>query len=133
MASCKTGVCLGRDNICKNCIKEDVCKIAEDFYKQPVYGMCIEDCDYFKDRNRFVELPCKVGDTIYEITERKRNGKWNKVIVERVVNGIEIGRGGFMTIRSGTTITAFLPDLGETVFLTREEAEQALRESENNG
>lgn len=29
MASCKGRVCLGRENICKNCIKEDVCKIAE--------------------------------------------------------------------------------------------------------
>ena len=65
MASCKGRVCLGRENICKNCIKEDVCKIAEDFYKKPVYGMYIEDCDYFKDSNKFVELPCKVGDTVY--------------------------------------------------------------------
>lgn len=64
MASCRGRVCLGRENICKNCIKEDVCKVAEDFYKQPVYGMYIEDCDYFKDRNRFVELPCKVKDLI---------------------------------------------------------------------
>ena len=64
MASYKATVCLGRENICKNCIKEDVCKIAEDFYKNPVYGMYIEDCDYFKDRNRFVELPCKVKDLI---------------------------------------------------------------------
>ena len=64
MASCKGRVYLGRENICKNCIKEDVCKIAEDLYKEPVYGMYIEDCDYFKDRNRFVELPCKVKDLI---------------------------------------------------------------------
>ena len=26
--------------------------------------MYIEDCDYFKDRNRFVDLPCKVKDLI---------------------------------------------------------------------
>lgn len=97
---------------CKDCLCGDVCSIAE------VMGenYCCPDC---KDRNRFVELPCKVGDTIYEITERKRNGKWNKVIVERVVNGIEIGRSGFMTVICGTTITVFLSDLCKTVFFTR--------------
>lgn len=114
---------------CKDCLHYEACEsqVPKTFWDSETFYY---HCKCFKDRNRFVELPCRVGDTIYEITERKRNGKWNKVIVERVVNCIEIGRGGFMTIRSGTTITAFLPDLGETVFLTREEAEQALKESE---
>ena len=22
-------------------------------------------CEHFKDRNKFIELPCKVGDTVY--------------------------------------------------------------------
>ena len=111
---------------CKDCLCFDVCSIAEIMGE----NFCCPDC---KDRNRFVELPCKAGDTIYEITERKRNGKWNKVVVERVVNGIEIGRGGFMTVRSGTTVIVFLSNLGKTVFLTKEEAEKALKELENNG
>ena len=112
---------------CKDCINYDVCS------NNGANCDRANHCEMFKDRNRFVELPCKVGDTIYEITERKRNGKWNKVIVERVVNGIEIGRSGFMTVICGTTITVFLFDLGKTVFLTREEAEKALKERENNG
>ena len=111
---------------CKECLCFDVCSIAAIMGE----NFCCPDC---KDRNRFVELPCKAGDTIYEITERKRNGKWNKVVVERVVNGIEIGRGGFMTVRSGTTVIVFLSNLGKTVFLTKEEAEKALKERENNG
>ena len=117
---------------CKDCIHYEACKsqVPRTFWDSETF---YHDCKYFKDRNRFVELPCKVGDTIYEITERKRNGKWNKVIVERVVNGIEIGRSGFMTVICGTTITVFLFDLGKTVFLTREEAEKALKERENNG
>ena len=66
MASWKTKVCLGKENICKNCIKADVCKVLEDFYKDTFYGRYIQGCDFFKDRNRFVELPCKVGDTVYQ-------------------------------------------------------------------
>lgn len=69
MASCKATVYLenGKKNICENCIKADVCKVAEEFEKEPVDGMYIEGCEYFKDRTRFVELPCKVGDKVYFI------------------------------------------------------------------
>lgn len=122
---------------CKDCLIADICykykdmrdgkKTYSEYFGEDTY------CEHFKERSRFVELPCKVGDTIYEIKERKRNGEWHKVIVERVVNGIEIGRGGFMTFRSGATVIMFLSDLGKTVFLTREESEKALKERENNG
>lgn len=114
MASCKGRVCLGRENICKNCIKEDVCKIAEDFYKDPVYGMYIEDCDYFKDCNKFVELPCKVGDIVYQ-TDGIRIYE-NKI--ERII---------FDTDNIGFDETS----IGKSIFLTREEAEQALKGSDN--
>lgn len=71
MASCKTTVRLGNDNvkenICKNCIKADVCEIAKEFEKEPVDEMYIEGCDYFKDCTRFMELPCKVKDLIDKV------------------------------------------------------------------
>lgn len=114
MASCRGRVCLGRENICKNCIKEDVCKVAEDFYKEPVYGMYIEDCDYFKDHNKFVELPCKVGDRVYQ-TDGIRIYE-NKI--ERII---------FDTNNIGFDETS----IGKSIFLTREEAEQALKGSDN--
>lgn len=107
---------------CKDCLHVDVCKSKDIFGDMPV-------CSYFKDRTRFVELPCKVGDIIYEICERKKGGEWKKAIVKRAVHGIEIGLGGCMVARSGTTVVVFLSDLGKTVFLAREEAEQALKES----
>lgn len=127
MASCKTGVCLGRENICKNCIKEDVCKIAEDFYKNPVYGMCIEDCGYFKDRNRFVELPCRVGDTVYYITGLSR-----KYIKSAIINEIVINSKGISELFVSNDTVNFENSF-DIFYLTREEAEQALKESENNG
>lgn len=70
--------------------------------------------------------PCKVGDTLYEIHERRNSGKWIKTISERHVNGIEVGLHNMLIARCGTTILVFLSDLGKTVFLTREEAEKAL-------
>lgn len=122
MASCKE---------CKDCLHIDVC------YRIQVEGIpkCTDTkyCKEFKDRSRFVELPCKVGDALYEICERKRSGEWKKAIVERTVHGIEIGIGGYTAARCGTSIIISLSNLGKTVFLSREEAEQALKESENNG
>ena len=80
--------------------------------------------------NGVVVLPCKVGGTVYEICERRRSGKWQKAIVERVVHGIEIGIDKILTARCGTTTYLYLSRLGETVFLTREEAEKALKGGE---
>lgn len=85
--------------------------------------------DYLLE-NGVVVLPCKVGDTVYEICERRRSGKWQKAIVERVVHGIEIGIDKILTARCGTTTYVYLSRLGETVFLTREEAEKALKGGE---
>ena len=80
--------------------------------------------------NGVIVPPCKVGDTVYEICERRRSGKWQKAIVERVVHGIEIGIDKILTARCGTTTYVYLSRLGETVFLTREEAEKALKGGE---
>ena len=85
--------------------------------------------DYLVE-NGVVVLPCKVGDTVYEICERRRSGKWQKAIVERVVHGIEIGIDKILTARCGTTTYVYLSRLGETVFLTREEAEKVLKGDE---
>ena len=39
---------------CKDCIYYDVC---DDYI--------LTFCRGFKDKSRFIELPCKVGDTVY--------------------------------------------------------------------
>lgn len=112
---------------CKECIREIVCK-----YNDGVNEYCKGNCPHFKDRNRFVELPCKAGDIIYEICERRKSGEWKKIVVERVVHGIDVGIGGSMVARCGTTISVFLSGIGKTVFLTRGEALKALKEQDSN-
>ena len=96
---------------CKDCLSCKVC------YRTQVEGIpeCTEvrDCPHFKDSNKFVELPCKVGDKVYQtdcirIYENK---------IERII--------------FGTNNIGFDERLiGKSIFLTREEAEQALKESE---
>ena len=75
---------------------------------------------------RLVVLPCKVGDTVYEVTSRK-------TISEYRVKAIRVEL--FCTFIEWDIVDGFVDksifcvpvnELGKTVFLTREEAEKAL-------
>lgn len=116
-------------------------RLIELLTKKQDYGVelgvhrAIIDNDVLADyliANGAIFPPCKVGDVLYEICERRRNNKWEKVIAKRVVHGIEIGLDGLLFARCGTTIIVPLSGLGKTVFLTREEAEKALERSKGN-
>ena len=75
-----------------------------------------DDCDHFHDRSRFVELPIKPGEKIFYFDTKGR-------IYESTVTQLIYGASGFL-------IGGY--QIGKTVFLTREEAEQALKERESN-
>ena len=75
---------------------------------------------------RLVVLPCKAGDTVYEVTSRK-------TISEYRVKAIRVEL--FCTIIEWDIVAGFVDksisgvpvdEIGKTVFLTREEAEKAL-------
>lgn len=77
-------------------------------------------CEYemAEEQGLLLRLPCKVEDTVYVIV--KKDISPQKVVeIHRSCNGIEI-----MTNRRVFHVSA----IGETVFLTREEAESALAE-----
>lgn len=127
--------------ICKDCIKADVCKVAKEFENNPVEGMSIEGCEYFKDKSKFIELPCKVGDTAYIITfsDKKPYCYYTGIvsgihITDKKSKGQYSKRFDYLVVRFPVTDSLKhinFKDIGKTVFLTKEEAEQALRESEN--
>lgn len=122
---------------CKDCINYDVCSTKG--------ANCDRgnNCVMFKDRTRFVELPCKVGDVVYEmvLNRDKSFSHWN---THKVV-GVHLGnfpdlRGHkrqeyLVTYCELMNFLGRIPlnKLGKTVFLTREEAERALKERVNNG
>lgn len=76
---------------------------------------------------RVVVLPCKVGDTVYWVH--------NKTITKCRMYRIQKNHKGIYICLRGDRKShgAFRTDLviGKTVFLTREEAEEALRRDEN--
>lgn len=94
---------------------------------------------------RCVVLPCKIGNTIYEIIRHRNSGTVE--IAERTVLSVEnFQDGGYIKMQSwvpchytGDILKqrvdswAKIEDFGKAVFLTRKEAEAALRMEWDNG
>ena len=103
---------------CKDCLYGDNCSICE------VMGddFC---CVGFKDKSKFIELPCKVGDTVYYFVNDNLSE-----YCEVSVAGFHIDkyRIAFEIEVSGRKFFVDTEFLGEKVFLSKEEAEQALAE-----
>ena len=138
---------------CKDCVHYEVCQMH---YKQKcelTYETEREvriamrkaqkavdiECDHYKDRSRFVELPCHVGDTVYMLTEQTQKLGRKKitktVIVECCVDNFRIGDAGYPSAalcdNENVWCYGVEPKMfGEIIFLSRETAEQALKELE---
>lgn len=120
---------------CKDCIHYEVCKTEKGstvFYREGLLSSTYDQVDkicgaLFRDRSRFVELPCKHGDTVFRI----KNGKIEKGVATTFFYGSEfhIVNCRFPKISTGIPFHRF----GKTVFLSEKEAEKALKERENNG
>ena len=129
---------------CKECVHAEVCthfaKMLFDAFNvseddtQVLLEKCKGDasvCNDFADRSRFVELPCKVGDTVYVIEDIAGEEKIIQDHVETM--GIGYYADGINIYQfDGVKTDGYFEDFGKTVFLTREEAEQALKEREEN-
>ena len=135
--------------ICKDCLYVEVCSayLLESYKRahllapdpEVIRNLKCDDCEFFKDSSRFVELPCKVGDIAYIIHRSKNGGSF---IQEVSVSGIhlrdKIGyrnrpRAEYLVVRGNVNLSKHinLKEIGKTVFFTREEAEQALKERES--
>ena len=123
---------------CKDCLGFEFCLDrlgTTKYYDNAIAANNVEElCQKFKDRNRFVELPCKVGDTVYVIDDM---GDEEYLVAPCTISAIRyecketdskiiIMTEGFLAPFTNSWV------LGKTVFLTREEAEQALKESKND-
>ena len=107
--------------------------------------LCDENCKYanlercYEERTADLLLehgvivpPCKVGDRVYEITGRKTVSVYKVRAIRVELFGLfiewDIVEGFVWQSLSGINAD----EIGKTVFLTREEAERALKEREKN-
>ena len=63
---------------CKDCIHYDACKDMYDGIKEDFDDKVdVECCEFFKDKDRFIELPCDKGDVLqYDGVDYQVN-HWN--------------------------------------------------------
>ena len=102
----------------------------------------LSGCDYSISRmvelmkadkdGRVLVLPCKVGDTVYMI-ERFfdiDNGVCDEICARKVIGhgGNNLNKLWLIGSNNIYNISIFVSEFGKTVFLTRAEAEKALRE-----
>lgn len=104
---------------CVDCIHCDVC--TKDSYPtdiNPVYiDFSVRDdvdksCDDFKDKTKFIELPCPIGDTVYMV-----------VNAYNTYDNVE-----YKTVIETSFGLDMLKSFNKRFFLTREEAEKKLEE-----
>lgn len=85
----------------------------------------LQEYEVAEETGQIIVPPCKVGDTVYVIAQND--------IREHKIEKIEIGLSDIILFyhwRAGAYEMKFAKNIGKTVFLTRAEAEQALKGGE---
>lgn len=101
---------------CKDCLHVDACLESD---KDLI-------CRDYKDSSRFVELPCKVGDTVYIIARISGKEEIIQDSVESFTISSFVDNTPIILFDGIETCDWDSSDFGKQVFLTKEEAEQAL-------
>lgn len=122
---------------CKDCLHFEACKYM---YKAAFDQQWFPfgTCDRFSDSSRIVELPCKVGDTVYRIDKGGYYPKYEPFVQELTVTEISWKHEKYGTKDLGFAIIANgirykFSSIGKAVFLTREEVETELARRTANG
>lgn len=116
---------------CRDCIHYDVCGMCgnEDDIKAMTF------CRYFKDKSRIIELPCKIGDTLYYVYRDWVNNTY--YVTEATIWEISTTDNYWNSqlIYFKITYTDCYGDTdranaiyGSRIFLTEEEAESKIKE-----
>ena len=123
---------------CNDCIHNEVCYLLENYGADPTETGVEYDCYKFKFRSSFMELPCKLGDTVYIIVNLKKGNPSH--INEQRCTGIHITEKVFkhraekahryLVVNSDIGFAQHIPftEFGKTVFFNREEAEAVFAE-----
>lgn len=96
-------------------------------------GKVAEKLAYYEDleeQGRLICLPCKVGDTVWYIDEDDDNYP-----LEFIITKIDVEENDYLRYHAREKdncgkIGFIKDDIGKTLFLTKEEAEQALKQME---
>ena len=108
---------------CDNVLNCGCCPISEAINK-------LAECEDLEEQGLLLRLPCKVGDTIWYV------GDDNNYPIEAKITRIEIKENYVLYVADEKedceTLGFDSDNFGKTVFLTKEDAEQKLKEMESD-
>lgn len=93
----------------------------------------LKEYEGLEEQGKLLKLPCKVGDIVYWVNDWFYDGKIGlnhkrHITESKASRFICDSEGVWIRLRNGENISA--SDFGKTVFLTRQEAEDKLKETE---
>jgi len=106
---------------CADCIHDEICETLWQKNNIPKLFACL--CGCFKEKSRYIELPCKVGDKVYLPCLNDWGDIENYTITEFVLDN----DGLLFVVDDEDRETHPIEEIGTDVFLTKEEAEQAIK------
>ena len=96
------------------------------------YSMAVKRLGEFEEKienGTLVELPCKVGDVVYEVFENHEQPFIKQTKVEKI---IITNKGLRLKLERNSVYETSIASLGKTLFFTQEEAEKKLEEMKND-
>jgi hypothetical protein len=103
-------------------------KCAEEHEQLAEWLEELKEYEQLEEQGLLLKLPCKIGDTVYSIT-RDFISEYKICSIEKYLEGFFFNwgceKGIYKNIRGFTHF-----EIGKTVFLTKEEAEQELKRME---
>ena len=119
---------------CKDCAHYEACSFNEKLWMNDSFTHLTpcDSCPAFKDRSRFVELPCKVGTHLFRVTKPYRG---EPKVTEFVVRNFRtFGKRHQMQLEvQAVNVPGTNWMLYRDFYLTREEAEAELARRTANG
>lgn len=113
---------------CNNCIHYELCEVQafNGFNKNWDPEKDWKHCGVFKDKSKYIELPCKVGDTVYAICYAS-----GKIYIRReYVHFLEYSKGS--NLEKWRIHTQYMVRSPEELYYTKNEAEAKLKELNEN-
>lgn len=95
------------------------------------YSMAVKRLGELEDKienGTLVELPCKVGDVVYEVFKNHKPPCIQQTKIEKV---IVTNKGLRLKLERNSVYETSVSSLGKTLFATEEEAEKMLEEMKN--
>lgn len=117
---------------CKDCIHYEACKSLFQHYGDELAVEALETdglCGYFADKSLYIKLPCKVGTPVYMISRGR--SKTEYIEIDGKTYSRSVPQRYITVHKYGLEDYAIGYEIGKQIYLTKEEAEAALKEMES--